>query len=332
MSRAEDLSPLLRRLTATFRSIWRESSTQDAVVTVFHSYMLLRVLASPDSPAAGPARWSASALLIITLATILWVRGGVLRGTRVTALIYRVGIFSPVVLSYLTLRYLLPALHLKLVDANLLALDRLLLGESPVVWLQRFNTPSVIEWFSFFYYSYIGILALALLPFLFFDRGRRMGELFVGAMLVACLGHVGYTLVPAYGPHQAMHFQAPLAGTFWWSLVKNVVGSSGAQMDVFPSLHTAFPSYFTLHAIGHRRFGPYRYTWPVLLFFALNIIVSTMLLRWHYAVDVMAGLALAGTARILAIWISGREWRRGLDDSRQPVWPPLQKIREAQKE
>lgn len=42
-------------------------------------------------------------------------------------------------------------------------------------------------------------------------------------------------------------------------------------------------------------------------FFASQIIISTLLLRWHYAIDVVAGLALAGFAAWAAPRIADRE-------------------------
>ncbi|HLK37601.1 MAG TPA: hypothetical protein VKU41_12665, partial [Polyangiaceae bacterium] len=57
--------------------------------------------------------------------------------------------------------------------------------------------------------------------------------------------------------------------------------------------------------------------------FATQIIGATMFLRWHYLVDVMAGLILATTASVLghriADWERGRRERLGV----QPAWVPL---------
>ena len=46
-------------------------------------------------------------------------------------------------------------------------------------------------------------------------------------------------------------------------------------------------------------------------FFAANIIFSTVFLRWHYAIDVVAGLTLATTASLLAPWLARKHdaWR-----------------------
>jgi membrane-associated phospholipid phosphatase len=107
-----------------------------------------------------------------------------------------------------------------------------------------------------------------------------------------------------------MSFAGPIEGGFWWGLVSKMVDDAGAMLDVFPELHTAFPTLFALHALRHRRTRPYRWLWPLSAFFALNIVPSTMLLRWHYAIDVVAGLVLAVGAHRIAIAVAAREPRR----------------------
>jgi membrane-associated phospholipid phosphatase len=130
-----------------------------------------------------------------------------------------------------------------------------------------------------------------------------------------CVGQLGYCAVPGYGPirYLADQYQGPIDGGFFWGCVWSTVQAGSAMKDIFPSLHTAMPTWLTLFALTQARRDP-RWRWPALLtgFFAVNIIVSTMLLRWHYAVDVMAGLALAfavaAVAPRLARW--EEDWRR----------------------
>ena len=82
--------------------------------------------------------------------------------------------------------------------------------------------------------------------------------------------------------------------------------------DIFPSLHTAAPTWFTLFAFQRAKHDP-RWRWParVTAFFAANIIFSTVFLRWHYVIDVAAGLLLAFTASRLAVRLARIEeqWR-----------------------
>jgi len=89
--------------------------------------------------------------------------------------------------------------------------------------------------------------------------------------------------------------------------------------DIFPSLHTATPLWFTFFAL-HQMRRDRRWRWPALVtaFFSANIIFSTMLLRWHYGIDVVAGFCLAIVAGLAAPRLAAMEeaWRRsaGLDD------------------
>jgi len=306
-----------------FARLRRNLALQDHVCTAFHAYMFLRVMVAPDSDDARFARGFSGALLAVTVLTILVVRGELMRPGRLRALVYRIGVFTPVALSYFELRSLLAALEPAMLDQALWAVDRAVFGVTPAQWLQRINEPGYVEWFAFFYYSYFTILTAVLLPSLFFDRGPRMASLMVGAMTVVCVGHACYTLVPALGPHAAVAFDQPVRGGFFWGLVETAVHGAGAQMDIFPSLHTALPTFFTLHLFGNRHRAPFKYAWPVVGFFAANIIVATMLLRWHWGIDVICGLLLAALARTAGVLAARREQDRELGSARQPVWEPL---------
>lgn len=296
---------------------------QDLAAVAFHVYMLLRVSVAPDSHERDMAIRYGVALLSATASALLIARGEVLKPGPARSLLYRVGIFAPVVLSYFQMRFLLPALQPALVDRHLYSLDQALFGTTPALWFQQFNELHIVEWVSFFYYSYFALMILCLIPPLFFDKGKRQIEMMVGGLVVATMGHFVYTLVPGKGPVSTLDFE-PLNGGFWWHQVEVTVANAGAQLDIFPSLHTAYPMFFALHAFGWRHTKPYRYVWFVLAFFSANIIVATMFLRWHWFVDVVAGMLLAVLARQAGKFVSERETARGLDgDERQPVWEPI---------
>src|SRR5262249_35596565 len=111
------------------------------------------------------------------------------------------------------------------------------------------------------------------------------------------VGHFIYTLVPGYGPYEylAHDYQAPVAGGPFYNLVLEAVAGAGPLRDIFPSLHTALPTFCSLFAWKH-----YRRLAPIVSFFALNIILATIVLRWHYAADIGAGLVLAVAAFVAA--------------------------------
>ncbi len=290
----------------------------------FHAYLFVRVSIAPDSPDATVARRLAFALFVLTACALVLVRGEVIPGRRARALTYRLGLFTPMLLSYFEMRVLLPALQPGLLDHRLFAIDVWLLGTTPSVWMEAWNIEPVVEWLSFFYYSHFLVLTLMLIPALFVGGGRRLQELMAGAMLIVVVGHGLYTVVPGAGPVATLAFDQPLQGAFWWRQVELTVATAGAQLDIFPSLHTAYPAYFALHAYAHRQTQPFGWLWPILAFVAVNIIIATMFLRWHWFIDVAMGLLLAFAARKFAVAVSEREeLRGGPHDRRQPVWEQL---------
>jgi len=296
-------------------------AVQDAIALAFHGYVFLRVSIAPDSPDATVARRLALALFVVTACSMILARGEVVRGRRARALTYRLGLVVPMFLSYFEMRVLLPALQPDLVDHQLFAIDRWLLGTTPSLWMEPWNVRSIVEWLSFFYYGYFLVLALMLIPSIFAGEGRRQQELLAGALLIAVIGHFLYTIVPGAGPYATLAFDRALQGGFWWTQVEVAVATAGAKLDIFPSLHTAFPAYFTLHAFAHRHTQPFRWLWPILAFVALNIITATMFLRWHWFIDVAAGLLLAFAARRFAVAVAIREAHRDeLYEPRQAVW------------
>ncbi|MBW2160269.1 MAG: phosphatase PAP2 family protein [Deltaproteobacteria bacterium] len=315
---------LAERARTTIGVTARNLAVQDVIMLAFHAYVFLRALMAPDSPDAAVARRLAFTLLAITCCALVLTRGEVIRDQRARALTYRLGLFMPMPLSYFAMRALLPALQPELVDYRLFAIDRWLLGTTPAIWMEAWNVKPVVEWLSFFYYGYFLVMALMLVPSLLVDRGRRQQEMLAGALLIVTCGHFLYTVVPGAGPVAAISFNQPLQGGFWWNQVELAVATAGAQLDIFPSLHTAFPVYFTLHAFAHRHTQPFRWLWPILAFVATNIIIATMFLRWHWFIDVVAGLLLAFAARRFAVALTDLEERRGRRcDDRQPVWERL---------
>ena len=73
----------------------------------------------------------------------------------------------------------------------------------------------------------------------------------------------------------------------------------------------------------HRRVFPFRFTWPFMAFAATQIILATMFLRWHYLVDIVAGITLATTAAVfsygIVMWEAGGRDLRGV----RPIFTPL---------
>jgi hypothetical protein len=252
------------------------------------------------------------------------VRAEWIRPHWLNALVYRCTLYFPVQLSYFFFRDLLPVINPGSFDTELHSLDLWLFGIEPAVALDRFVTPVTTEWFAFFYFGYFFVLALHVIPILFFGENQRvLGEFALGTLAVVCFGQTIYMLVPGWGPYRAMadSFQHEFPPGPWIEAVRGAVASGGALKDIFPSLHTALPAFIALFSFRNRALPPFRYTWPIVLFSSVNIIGATLFLRWHYLIDVAAGLLLASLSAWLAPLLIERDLerrhRRGLD----ALWP-----------
>jgi len=311
-----------RRASTTVGAALERCSLVDGIVG---AYLLLLAIAA--AAGSGPMRGSCIALTVamlgVFLVTIVFARGGFL-SRRTTAYGYRLVVLGCLVASYFLLRWLLPTVRDASYDGDLLRIDRALFGVEPTHWLEQWVTPERTEWFAFFYLSYFALLAAHLLPMLFLSRQPRLlSEFTLSVVGVWCLGNLLYLVVPGFGPHHHVSYDVPLPRGTIQDFLMATVASAGAQKDIFPSLHTALPTLLFLFAFRNRAQTPWRYTWPVVGFFAGNIVIATVYLRWHWAIDVVAGLVLAGTMSHLGPWLAAREAEfrraRGLDNE----WPPL---------
>ena len=199
-------------------------------------------------------------------------------------------------------------------------------GFEPSVLMDRWVTPATTEWFAFFYFLYFLILCIHVLPMVYYQRGTELlGRFATGVLIIFMTAHLVYMIVPGYGPYWFLKdtFVHELQGGTFWHLVRETVDAGGAQKDIFPSLHTAAPTFFAIFSYRHRNAFPFKYTWPVMAFVATQIIVATMFLRWHYLVDIFAGLTLAAAASFIGHRVSN--WERAKRDrlGLQPAWAPL---------
>ncbi|CAN5925505.1 hypothetical protein BH11MYX4_BH11MYX4_52070 [soil metagenome] len=280
-------------------------AAQDWLVVVY-----LAVLLAQCVEGHGPRRAAAIPWVLVDLAVwgcvLMLVRSRMLaQRPRLATVIYRAGIGFPILASFLQLQYILPAVGRPPLDAELYAFDRHVFGVEPAQAWDRFVSPATTEWFAFFYYGYFLLIAIHVLPMLGLVKSSRLLAKFsFGFIWLYCIGQALYTFVPAFGPYAylAHELQHPLQGAFWWPLVRSAVDSvdGGARTDVFPSLHTALPTYLSLFSFLERKRMPFKLTWAPLTLFTTQIIAATMFLRWHYLIDIGAGIVLAISAVLVS--------------------------------
>lgn len=306
------------------RRLLRELSPADILVSSYLLFLNLAVLVSPASPDRSIGLVQVMSLLFVQVATVVAIRSRALTHPYMAPLAYRLVTYGGVQITYFMFATLLPVINPNAFDHRLYALDLMLFGVEPAEYFDRFVNASTTEWFAFFYFSYFFVLALHVLPILFSVRNARLlNEFALGMLIMFCAGHTLYILVPGYGPYKAMPeiFQHQLTPGIFWNMTTDLVAEGGAQKDIFPSLHTAAPTFILLFSFHRRRMLPFRYTWPIVGFFAANIVIATMFLRWHYVIDVIAGLLLAVTAHTLGTRISDWELERRRVQGLREAWP-----------
>lgn len=210
---------------------------------------------------------------------------------------------------FYVIRPVVDIIHPLRADAALERLDFLLFGMNPNLALERFSTPLFNDALSVFYlFSFLPYL---LFSFASYYRGEleTFKSFCAGLFTVYALGFLGYTLWPAVGPYASMagRFQSPLAGSLLTTAHHAFVVRGTNGIDAFPSLHCALTGYVLLFDRAHaaRRFR-------VMLAPVALLWVATVCLRYHYIVDVGAGLALAA----VGLWAARQPGLRRFSRSR----------------
>ena len=311
----------------TSASSWVRNWASQDWFAVGYFVLLLTALCFGKGPHRAECMISVSARFGVFLFVLALVRVPLLRwGGAASSLLYRSAIIATLLSTFFQLRYILAAVSPWTDDAQIYALDMRVFHFEPCVWLDRFVSYASTEWFAFFYFLYFFILCIHVLPMMFLNRDTNLLNRFAtGALLMFLSSHILYMMVPGYGPWWYLQgsFQHELVGGNFWRLVRETVEVGGAQKDIFPSLHTASPTFFAIFSFRHRKLFPFKYWWPVIAFVATQIIIATMFLRWHYLIDIVAGLAFAVVCQFIgqrvADWERAKRERLGL----QPVWMPL---------
>ncbi len=213
---------------------------------------------------------------------------------------------AAVAMAFFNLRGVVEGINPNHYDQQLIAIDRWLFGGvDPTQWLQRFSRPWLDEYLQLAYISYYFIPILTGIGlYSMQDSGftqdmepfRRAVVIF---LLTFYLSYIGYLLVPAVGPRFTLHYTKELNGVLLTPYLKKMINIlEPTHNDCFPSGHTAVSVVALFIAFRYRR----RLFW-YLLPVVLSLILSTVYHRYHYVIDVIAGVVLSVIAFFLGEWL-----------------------------
>jgi len=194
-------------------------------------------------------------------------------------------------LCYKEVPYIISALGLPSVDSLLARWDLVMWKSDPVFWPDALQNPFLTEFLQLVYFMFIP--SVIILGFLFWYQ-RPSREFRVCTFLVAAtflITYLGYVILPARGPRfmdYASHHPA-LQGLWAFRFFQRSLDSlEGWQYDCFPSGHVAV----TMVCACAARKLPVS-SFLIYCTFAGLIAFSTIYLRYHYMIDVLAGVLLA---------------------------------------
>ena len=187
------------------------------------------------------------------------------------------------------------------IDAQLMAIDYALFGVHPTVWFERFTVPWVTEYMQLAYVTFYFLPFILCTP-LYWQRQFLAFRVSLCALLLGYyVSYLLYFLTPARGPrfYLAEYHTLPLTGLWLATPLQALLDTlEGVQRDAFPSGHTAIAIIALAMAARYQRCLSYP-----LLGITVSLMVSTVYLRYHYVIDVIAGVLLAALCLGVTLWL-----------------------------
>ena len=199
---------------------------------------------------------------------------------------------------YLNLGRLIPLVNGATFDAQLEAWDRRLLGAETQAALYALTLPAWLTDLLTLAYSTFFLNAIVMLIALASRRDPHLRRVTSTVILTFLVSYAGYFVVPAYGP------RATVAQQRYATLPPGAVGETvrdfldhweRTKTDAFPSGHTMV-TLAVLFCLRRRLRPLYNLLLPV----GALLIAATVLLTYHYLVDVLAAVPLTAITLALA--------------------------------
>jgi membrane-associated phospholipid phosphatase len=200
------------------------------------------------------------------------------------------------------------------IDPILIRIDYLIFSNHPTVLLERIMNPLLTDFLQIAYSTYyfipvsFGIILLVSGQKKDFDRSLFM------ILLCFYLSYLGYILMPALGPRfyldhlQTTGLQGFLVAEPLHDLLNRL---EGIKRDAFPSGHTGIAVVVLYLAYQYKRILFWIYL-PVVS----ALLFSTVYLRYHYVVDVIAGFGLTLLTIFIGEWYYGW-WLKNRAESKE---------------
>jgi membrane-associated phospholipid phosphatase len=189
-------------------------------------------------------------------------------------------------------------------DPWFIELEERIFGCQPSLeWSRVWNWPVFHELMEFAYFTYYFVSLVAVILIM---RGRPMVDELrwpalrdfirdLSATMLIC--YTLYTLFPVWGPKYFRAGPVEVDGWIFTAIMRHIHETGALLGAAFPSSHVAATFVPWYHVC---KWFPQHRWWMTLLF--VMLCMSTVYCRYHYVVDVLAGLGLG----ILIVWFGER--------------------------
>jgi membrane-associated phospholipid phosphatase len=177
------------------------------------------------------------------------------------------------------------------IDPELIKLDYMIFNGHPTVMLEKIMSPLLTDILQVAYTTYYFIPVSFGAIILMKNRREDFDRTLFLILFCFYLSYIGYILMPAIGPRFTInHLQnAELKGLFIAEPIQNFLNRlEEIKRDAFPSGHTAIALVVLYLAYRFKK----RFFW-ILLPIVTALIFSAVYCRYHYVVDIIAGIGLA---------------------------------------
>lgn len=197
------------------------------------------------------------------------------------------------------LNNLIPLINPRTIDPTLIKWDYWLFGVNPTVWLQSLHYPLLTEILQWSYLGYYFLPLVVPVGLHLANKPEKVDEYLTIVLTAFYLFYFGNLIFPAYGPrfYLAHLHTEPLQGIWLADGVQHTLNNlEKIQLDAFPSGHATIIFILMYYTWKHVR----KLFWLILPV-CVALLISTVYLRLHYAVDIIAGLILT----VFVIWLLG---------------------------
>lgn len=208
-----------------------------------------------------------------------------------------------ILLIYSQVQNFIEVMNPELYDDILIEIDRWLFGTDPTHFLADYTHPVITEYLQIAYFSFYLLPVIHAAELLISKKYDKYDNFVSVVLFTFYFSYLLYLFMPAVGPrfmlHEFANLSTELPGLFITEFLRNIINSGGGIPDyaISPALYVnrdCMPSGHTMVTLVvmfmvFKNNSKYKF---LILLMGLSLIFGTVYLRYHYVIDVIAGIIL----------------------------------------